>query len=264
MQITGIEKLNARDIRIVPRTAMAYSAKFLEMDVRYRRFSTFVFVMRGNYRYTWEGGELTVGDGEIVYIPRGTYYHYSVRNSDRFACQVEFDTFVGEENCVFGKCPMKFPLTPDARTAMLDITGGCDEYSMLAGIYTVFGSFARDQRSERGSRAFAQISPAVEFLRNHYAEDVTSEELAAMCFLSVSQMRRLFSAEFGMAPLEFRTAERIKAAAGLLSGSYESISTVAAAVGYESQFAFSKAFRRLYGLSPSEYAAKFHVRHEQG
>lgn len=74
-----------------------------------------------------------------------------------------------------------------------------------------------------------------------------------MCYLSQSQMRRLFVSELGMSPTEYRVYVRIKAAQSLLSNGGESVGTVSEAVGYESVFAFSKAFKRVSGVSPKEY-----------
>lgn len=256
MKVIELCEVGAGELRILPVAAMAYSAKYLGMAIRYRRLSTFLYVMKGMYSYVWEGGGFEAGAGEMVYIPKGAGYEYRVSGGERYVCQAEFDTFIGDEEVVFGSVPMKFPPLPDTVAAMEGMVGSQDGYRMLSGLYAVFGAFAGSRRAECGSRGFSKISPAVGYLRSHYAEEVTSEELAAMCYLSVSQMRRIFAAEFGMSPTEYRAAERVKAASRLLAGSYESISTVAAAVGYGSQFAFSKAFRKVLGVSPREYAER--------
>lgn len=57
----------------------------------------------------------------------------------------------------------------------------------------------------------------------------------------------------GETPLEYLTSWRMQKATGLLQKSDKKLFEVAKSVGYDSDAAFSKAFKRVFGLAPWEY-----------
>ena len=94
------------------------------------------------------------------------------------------------------------------------------------------------------------ISPAVLYIVNHYQENITLAELAAMCSKSVTSFRRFFSKTMHTSPFEFLYSVRIKAAVNLLQTTSLPVSDVASRVGYQSLSSFNRHFRRLAGMSP--------------
>ncbi len=70
--------------------------------------------------------------------------------------------------------------------------------------------------------------------------------------------RSIFVAHFkqtvGKAPMEYLSQWRMLLAANRLTRSADSIVTIALAFGYESESAFSTAFKRIMGCSPRQYA----------
>ena len=95
-----------------------------------------------------------------------------------------------------------------------------------------------------------EISPAVLHIVNHYQENVTLAELAAMCSTSVTSFRRFFSQTMHTTPFEFLYHIRIKAAINLLRTTRLPVSDVASQVGYQSLSSFNRHFRRIAGMSP--------------
>ena len=236
---------------------MAYSARITDNRIKFRRYSSVLYIVEGRYGYGWDGGSAELSAEGMIYLPKGSSYSYKVRDGERFVCQLEFDTLVDGEETVFAEAPTVFAGGGGISELMRTLTAaGCGEYTMMAGLYTLLGRLSESLKSSGTSRSCRKIAPAIDYIDSHYAEDISSETLAAKCYLSESQMRRIFVSELGMPPVEYRTRVRIREAEKLLSGSYESIATVAAAVGYDSQFAFSKAFRRITGMSPREFAGR--------
>lgn len=252
MEVIDIASTDVSGLNILPRSAMAYSAKILGMHVGCRRLSAIVYVAKGRYEYSWNGGWASVCQGGIIYIPKGGCYSYEVEAGERFVCQIEFDTFCKGAECVFSEHPVLFRGEVGINDFMMSLVTARDGFRMVSGLFRLFGMMADAAKSDGAS--LRRIAPAVGYIEEHYAEEITSDTLAAVCYLSKSQMRRLFSAELGKTPSEYRAEVRIKKACALLSGSFESIATVASAVGYDSQFAFSKAFRKLVGVPPTEFA----------
>jgi AraC-like DNA-binding protein len=71
--------------------------------------------------------------------------------------------------------------------------------------------------------------------------------------LSRAAFARRFATLTGQPPLGYLTWWRMIVAGRLLRQSDESLDAVAGRVGYTSEFAFAKAFKREYGLAPGRY-----------
>ena len=71
--------------------------------------------------------------------------------------------------------------------------------------------------------------------------------------MSRSAFAERFSRIMGQAPLSYLAAHRLRLAASYLRANMLSIARIAEKVGYASETAFSQAFKRMYGLSPSQY-----------
>jgi AraC family transcriptional activator of mtrCDE len=81
----------------------------------------------------------------------------------------------------------------------------------------------------------------------------TVKSLAREAGLSRAAFARSFSEQVGEPPLAYLTRWRMGIAARLLRSSEMSVAQIAAHVGYESEFAFSRAFKRNRGLAPARF-----------
>jgi AraC-like DNA-binding protein len=81
----------------------------------------------------------------------------------------------------------------------------------------------------------------------------TVESLAEAAGLSRSAFAARFKELLGQTPLEYVTEWRMQKAIQLLERRDKKLPEVARLVGYESDAAFSKAFKRVVGANPSEY-----------
>ena len=84
----------------------------------------------------------------------------------------------------------------------------------------------------------------------------TLQALAEEVGCSRAVFAHRFSALVGQGAISYLTAWRMHVAAGLLLDGSDNIGTVASRVGYESEAAFSIAFKRWAGISPSGYRRK--------
>jgi AraC family transcriptional regulator len=105
-----------------------------------------------------------------------------------------------------------------------------------------------------------QISPevrrALDFIHAHCTEDFSLEQLAASALLSPFYFLRTFKQQTGLTPYAYLRQLRLREAAVLLSQSKESVSAIAARLGFASASHLSAAFRRQYGVTPSQYRAR--------
>lgn len=95
------------------------------------------------------------------------------------------------------------------------------------------------------------LSNALAHMHRDPRRNWTVPELAQQACLSRSAFADRFTQTLGEPPLTYLTRHRMRLAARQLSGSGLSISKIADLVGYSSEAAFSQAFKREYGTSPS-------------
>ncbi|MFJ4656517.1 AraC family transcriptional regulator [Nocardia sp. NPDC088792] len=81
----------------------------------------------------------------------------------------------------------------------------------------------------------------------------TVPELAAAAGVSRATLARRFAVTVGEPPLSYLTRWRMLTAARLLRETDTPLASLARRVGYQSEFAFAKAFKREYGLAPGQY-----------
>jgi AraC-like DNA-binding protein len=97
------------------------------------------------------------------------------------------------------------------------------------------------------------IGRALASLHQHPAEPWTVDKLAQTAGVSRSGLAERFVALVGQPPMHYLTRWRLQLAAGLLATGRSKISAVALDVGYDSEAAFSRAFKSQVGVSPAAW-----------
>jgi AraC-like DNA-binding protein len=90
-------------------------------------------------------------------------------------------------------------------------------------------------------------------VEGHIETDITVEELAFLCNMSLSTFKRKFTHMYRMAPRKWLLQQRMERAAALLRMGNEKPSDVYYKVGYESHSSFAHSFKQVFGVTPSEY-----------
>lgn len=99
----------------------------------------------------------------------------------------------------------------------------------------------------------AQIQAVHQLLTADLSQRHTIESLARQFYMDSSTLKREFRQAYGLPIATYLKEYRIKKAMELLSDTDESIGSIAAQVGYETQSKFTAAFKAMTQLSPSEY-----------
>jgi len=93
---------------------------------------------------------------------------------------------------------------------------------------------------------------AVNAMLDDPAHSWTLDELAAHSHVSKATLVRTFQKAAGMAPLAFLTELRLGLAQQNITATNASLMKIAVAVGYDSESAFARAFKRRFGISPGK------------
>jgi len=97
------------------------------------------------------------------------------------------------------------------------------------------------------------VGKALEFMHEQPTKDWTVDDLARGVGLSRSALHERFMQYLGHPPMQYLANWRIQLGAKMLRESNRTVATIALEVGYESEAAFSRAFKRLVGMPPAAW-----------
>ena len=106
---------------------------------------------------------------------------------------------------------------------------------------------------QNGSIRDFYIKEALSYIEQNFQNDISVENIAAVCGLNRSYFGKIFKDGIGKSPQEFLLNYRMIKAAELLKLTKLSIKDVGNAVGYPNQLHFSRAFKNIYGISPRDW-----------
>ncbi|MCU1261226.1 MAG: AraC family transcriptional regulator [Bryobacterales bacterium] len=101
-----------------------------------------------------------------------------------------------------------------------------------------------------------QISAAITSMHDDPAHGWTIQKLAERAGMSRSTFALNFKEKVGASPMEYLTRWRMLLAGDRLANSSDPVSAIAPSLGYESESAFSTAFKRVMGCSPRQYRCR--------
>lgn len=132
-----------------------------------------------------------------------------------------------------------------------------DELRFFAELYRFFGLLMQTGRFHTATAVPAPqgdmdfIKAAVGYIGEHFSEPISTRDIASELRYSKEHFCRLFKTNFTVSFIEYLTQFRIEKAKRYLIG-HTSLE-VAEKCGFSGQSNFSRAFRSLVGISPSEY-----------
>ena len=97
------------------------------------------------------------------------------------------------------------------------------------------------------------IGKALSLLHVWPVQNWTIEELAKQVGVSRSLLAERFTDLVGIPPMQYLAKWRMQIASELLTGGNAKVATVAVEIGYASEAAFSRAFKKMVGMSPSAW-----------
>ncbi|MCK3658281.1 AraC family transcriptional regulator [Pasteurellaceae bacterium Pebbles2] len=98
-----------------------------------------------------------------------------------------------------------------------------------------------------------RLNNAISAILNAPQQPWHVEMLAQLANMSRANFIRVFQQKIGTSPAKFLTSIRLQKAAQLLLQTQNSVLAIALDVGYQSEAHFSKTFKSVYGLPPSQY-----------
>lgn len=97
------------------------------------------------------------------------------------------------------------------------------------------------------------VEQILNYFEDHYDEKISLDQIAENMYLSPFYISKIFKSETGDTPIRHLINIRLEKAKELLSaGCVGSIQEVAATVGYDDAYHFSKLFKKRFGITPTQ------------
>jgi AraC-like DNA-binding protein len=105
---------------------------------------------------------------------------------------------------------------------------------------------------EHAVRYYGVVEPALRHIRDAYTEQISIEELAALCNVSKYHFCRIFKSVAGSTAIQYLNEYRLQIAHILLLNTKENIAQIAQKCGFESENYFCRYYKRQFGVSPGK------------
>ncbi|HEY3761095.1 MAG TPA: AraC family transcriptional regulator [Verrucomicrobiae bacterium] len=123
----------------------------------------------------------------------------------------------------------------------------------LVELKLVVGAFSEERRNGLVSEIADRIRRSILYMAEHLDEPLQISALAAQANVSPSHYFALFKRQIGRPPIDFFIRLRMDHARELLDSTTSSVKEIAAEVGYHDQFYFSRVFKSVHRVAPTEY-----------
>lgn len=241
------------------------------------------FILSGEGKYRFEDGICPVKEGDLLILNPGVK-HQALACPEVGTPTTEF--FVGAMDLQIGKLPANTLPVPggehimhtsgELRQKLFRICSAMEAENAVCrqGRYFMLKSYLmqmlllviREQCEpveHTGGYAFESVNKKyvveqiVNYFEDHYNEKVSLDQIAENMYLSPFYISKIFKSETGDTPIRHLINIRLEKAKELLEdGCAESIQEVAASVGYDDAYHFSKLFKKHYGMTPSQARKK--------
>jgi len=128
-----------------------------------------------------------------------------------------------------------------------------DHLELKSRLYQLFALLLEARREPEAAPPTSWMQSCASYIELHATEGITVQQVARMAGLNRTYFSTVFSKTFGMPPAEYIYKVRMDRAKDLLLGTSASITEIAYSLGYPTLFAFTRAFKKFFSLSPSEY-----------
>ena len=126
-------------------------------------------------------------------------------------------------------------------------------YELLYLLVTKYRKLSVHDNVKSQTRQLSKLSKITRYMKDHYAEPLSLEDLAAQFNYSPSYLSRMFSKHAGINFKDYLQDLRLEHAMRDMEETDEQIIDIALNCGFPSSKAFSNAFRSKYGMLPSDY-----------
>jgi len=245
--------MNSQDLRIREFKSISdvtdNKGRILDFQSRYA--SCFIITLEGKLRFTFDDQVIITHRNQGIFIPQGAAYTNECLEDAR---SISVNFFL--EQPAASPCPLNSMNEVLAMEFYRDISKKAYEsmqrsqYYLLSKLYQLAyllfpADSPKSEKEQLGEKALAYMQ------RELARPDLQIDEVAKACNISAVYLRKITKALYQKAPFQILTELRMKKACEMLLEK-RPVTEIAALVGYSDIYQFSRAYKRHFGISPTE------------
>ncbi|MEG0090718.1 MAG: AraC family transcriptional regulator [Oscillospiraceae bacterium] len=259
----------ASDVRLLYVSTSKYEGDWHStMHTHY--FSELFYVVSGKGSFMVQDDVFEVGADDMVIVnPNVEHTERSVNQHplEYIVLGVDGLTFSFDQgkNSSYSKdtySNLRKPLTFYLSTMIAEMESKPENYQILCQdlleifLITISRHANLSYFTSSGLKESKEIASVKRYLETNYKENVSLDELSAICHLNKYYLVHNFKKTYGITPINFLIERRIEECKYLLETTDYSLSQIAQIAGFSSLSYFSQSFKKMVKLSPNDYRKK--------
>ena len=232
-------------------------------------------MISGSCGFLVDGKLVEAKQGDIIFIDENSFHQFVTNDDRREMKMIQFTknvitdsqipfvplkTYVSaEELHAIPGLEEKLDFLLDIVIAEQSVTGSVLKNPYLKSIVEAFYHlmaryFADDKNTVKKDKT--KFHDVLEYIKNHYTEDITVNDIGAKLYMSRTQLAYLFSKYTGLGINEYINTLRVRHVNNLLLQD-KSITDAAVESGFSSIRTFNHVYKKYTGITPTEYVNTF-------
>lgn len=256
---------------------------FLSVPLHWHNDTEIIYIKKGRGIVNVDLTDMQVMAGDIVFILPGRLHSIKPYMNER----MEYENIIFEMDFLFSRLPEKmyqeyftpllqgkldFPtlISPEIcrkyadAAHFLDMADDCCkdrvpayEIAVKGYLFCFFSSLFSDchriHSDEKVNENLEKIKAVLGYVEEHYQENISVEDMAALCCFSSSHFMRFFKQTMGKPFTAYLNDYRLALAAKLLTETKDTVLVISEATGFDNLSFFNRQFKKKYLQTPSEY-----------
>ncbi|MCL6606046.1 MAG: AraC family transcriptional regulator [Paenibacillus sp.] len=230
-------------------------------------YSKFYFICEGE-------GWLKIGDqdcypkpGQLILMPEGIKQSYSYISGDPFLKYwCHFSAKVGDIN-LFKILELSEVCINADPNVVKGIFSEITNYAKSDAVYAhllakgklmeLFSYFIMNIDLDgiifKNLNTIEKLTKILAYIDSNIEQNISVHELAEIAFMHPNYFMRFFKQKIGVPPIQYITRKKIDKAKELLTSTPRTVSEIAEQLGFSDLFYFSKQFKKIVGLTPTDF-----------
>ena len=234
-----------------------------------RSYHLLHFITRGEGTFFIDGAEYRLQAGDIFYIPEDRVAYYEASPTDPW--HYAWCDFTGRRaegfryqfmSCASERYVLRGRYTGGyadviRRISVLKEATPSNYYLANSALLEIFSMMERDFFANASVSHIPTLAEQIKYyLDMNYSENLRMSDLAETFSIHPNYLSRLFQNRFHISPKKYLLQLKLSKAAYFLTVTEMPVSSISVSLGFDDPLAFSKAFRKYSGCSPTKYRAQ--------